>query len=337
MSHPCAIVALSDSEIAEFLPGDLWRRLGELLPGHQRIDPLATPPADWPGLLEESPSEILVSGWKTSPLPATLEVARPGRLRYACHMTGSVRQLIPRELIERGLLVTNWGGSVSATIAESALMLILMALRRASHWSIVLHRDRAWRNEDAPTGSLVGRCVGIHGFGNIARALVPMLQPLTSNIQAFSAHVPDELFRAAGVRRVNSLESLFATSDVVVELSAGIARNRHVVTEELLRRIPEGAVFVNVGRGSVVDEAALARVAREGRLNVALDVFETEPLPADSPLRGLPNVTLSPHLAGPANERRRDAGVFALGNLEAYRSGRALSAVVNLEVYDRAT
>jgi phosphoglycerate dehydrogenase-like enzyme len=233
--------------------------------------------------------------------------------------------------------VTNWGGSVSATIAESALMLILMALRRASYWSIALHRDRAWRDGDASTGSLVGRCVGIHGFGNIARALVPILRPFTSNIQAHSANVPGELFTAAGVRRVGSLEDLFATSDVVVELSAGIAANRHIVTEELLRRIPDDGVFVNVGRGSLVDEAALARVAIEGRLNVALDVFETEPLPADSPLRGLPNVTLSPHLAGPPIERRRDAGAFALNNLEAYRSGKPPSAVVNLDVYDRAT
>jgi phosphoglycerate dehydrogenase-like enzyme len=87
----------------------------------------------------------------------------------------------------------------------------------------------------------------------------------------------------------------------------------------------------------VVDEADLLRVAREGRLQIALDVFEHEPLPADSPLRGLPNVTLLPHLAGPTRDRRRDAGALALKNLRAYLRGEPLEAVVTLEVYDRST
>jgi phosphoglycerate dehydrogenase-like enzyme len=105
----------------------------------------------------------------------------------------------------------------------------------------------------------------------------------------------------------------------------------------LLRLIPEGGVFVNVGRGLVVDEAAMARVAAEGRLQVALDVYEQEPLPAESRLRGMPNVTLLPHLGGPTRDRRRDSGALALKNLRAFLRGEALESLVTLEVYDRAT
>ena len=79
------------------------------------------------------------------------------------------------------------------------------------------------------------------------------------------------------------------------------------------------------------------RVAREGRLQVALDVYEQEPLPADSPFRGLPNVTLLPHLGGPTRDRRRDSGALALNNLRAFQRGEPLQAVVSLEVYDRST
>jgi phosphoglycerate dehydrogenase-like enzyme len=139
------------------------------------------------------------------------------------------------------------------------------------------------------------------------------------------------------VTRADSLEQLFSTSDVVVELAAATPNNYRVVTEEHLRMIPAGGVFVNVGRGCVVDEAALIRVAREGRIQIALDVFEQEPLPWDSPLRGLPNVTLLPHLGGPTRDRRRDSGALALRNLRAFLRGEPLEAVVTQDVYERST
>jgi phosphoglycerate dehydrogenase-like enzyme len=145
------------------------------------------------------------------------------------------------------------------------------------------------------------------------------------------------VFAELGVRRVDNLEALFAESDVLVELAPARPENRHLVNEALLRRLPDGASFVNVGRGMVVDEAALARVAAEGRLQVALDVYETEPLPADSPLRGLPNVTLLPHLGGPTRDRRAACGRLALANLRNYLAGQPLENLVTPDVYDRAT
>jgi phosphoglycerate dehydrogenase-like enzyme len=87
----------------------------------------------------------------------------------------------------------------------------------------------------------------------------------------------------------------------------------------------------------LVDEQALIRIAREGRLQIALDVFEQEPLAPDSPLRGLPNVTLLPHLGGPTRDRRRDSGALALKNLRAFLKGEPLEAVMSLDVYDRST
>ena len=108
-----------------------------------------------------------------------LRVGQQGGLRYVCHTAGTIRKLVPRELIERGLLVTNWGNSISANVAEGALMMILMALRRASHWSVAMHREGAWKTHDTVTHSLLGRRVGIHGFGGVSQALVPMLRQFT--------------------------------------------------------------------------------------------------------------------------------------------------------------
>jgi len=337
MFQPSATIALSDLEIADFLPGPLWGELENLLLGYRRVRLPLTGANDWERLWRGSPSDILISAWQTPSLNSTLQPADLKQLRYVCHLAGSVRKLVPRELIEQGLVVTNWGGSISTTVAECTLMLILMALRHASYWAVAMHRDGAWKNGNTYTQSLLGRRVGIHGFGSIGQCLVPMLRPFTSQIQSFSPNMPDTIFHSVGVKRLASLEELFAESDVVVELAAGTPENHHVVTENHLRMIPQGGVFVNIGRGSVVDEDGLLRVAREGQLQIALDVFEQEPLPADSPFRGLPNVTLLPHLGGPTRDRRRDAGALAVKNLRAFLRGEPLDAVVTLEVYDRSS
>jgi phosphoglycerate dehydrogenase-like enzyme len=337
MSQHCAIVALSDAEAQDFFPGSLWPELESLLPGYVRVRlPLVKPEA-WLDLWKNTKAEILVSAWQTPSLNSELPAADLSSLKYVCHLAGTVRKLVPREYIANGLLVTNWGNAIAPTVAECALMLILMGLRRASYWSVAMHRDRAWKNAQTYTESLLGRRVGLHGFGVIAQALVPMLRPFTPHIQAFSPHVPEQVFEKLAVQRADSLESLFATSDVVVELAAATPKNQHLVSERLLRLMPEGGLFVNVGRGLVVDEAALVRVAREGRLQIALDVYEQEPLAADSPLRGLPNVTLLPHLGGPTRDRRRDSGALALKNLRAFLAGQPVEAVVSLDVYDRST
>src|ERR1035437_4522795 len=217
MSNSHIIVALSDLEVADFFPGSLWEELESLLPGYRRIRlPLAAT-NDWVRLWRDSPGEILISAWQTPSLNSALQPVDLEPLRYVCYLAGSVRKLVPRELIEQGLVVTNWGGSISATVAECTLMLILMALRCASYWAVTMHRDGAWKNGSTFTQSLLSRRVGIHGFGSISQCLVLMLRSFTSQIQSFSPNMPDAIFYSLGVKRMASLEELFAESAVVVE------------------------------------------------------------------------------------------------------------------------
>jgi phosphoglycerate dehydrogenase-like enzyme len=337
-SQPSLLCALNDHEKADFLPPELWSRFHTL---PYRFHDLALPLTNCkqlPDHLVDSGAEVLVSCWATPPLPEDLPVGGEGQLRYVCHLAGSVKDLVPRALIERGLKVTNWGGSVSRTVAECALLLILSALRRASAWTIAMHDGPAWKDKyTVVTESLFGRKVGLHGFGAIARELVPLLRPFGVEISAYSPSVDATIFARHGVRAAESLEELFSQNDILVELAASTPQTWHSVDEAMLRRIPEGGAFINVGRGCVVDEAALARVAAEGRIQVALDVYEVEPLPADSPLRALPNVMLLPHLGGPTKDRRRDSGVFGFENLRRYASGEPLESEVTLDIYDRAT
>ncbi len=277
--------------------------------------------------------EVLVTAWGTPPLPAQL----PPTLRYVCHLCGSVRDLVTRHHLEAGLVVANWGNSISRTIAECALFHILAGLRRSTAWTLAMHLHGGWVTPDTHTDSLFERRVGIHGFGRIAKELVRLLKPFSAPVQVFAPDIDSAKAATHGVAAATSLESLFSDNDVVVEPPPLIPATAGIVGESLLRRLRPGAVFVNVGRGAVVDETALARVAAEGRIQVGLDVFASEPLRPDSPLRGLRNVSLTPHIAGPTNDRRQDAGAHALDNLRAFAAGRPLQAVVTPEVFDSST
>ena len=334
------LVALSEAEETDFLPPEMKARLHAMPVRQIVIRWNGTDTAALVAKLREHRPDVLLCAWAFPPLPADLEVSAPDGLRYVAYLAGSVRKLVPRSLLERGLLVTNWGNTISGTVAECGLLLTLMAMRRASHWSVAMHRDGGWKDGmRTVTQSFFGRSVGIHGFGHIAQQMVPLLRPFGGRISAYSPSVPDTLLAEHGVERSTSLEDLFSGSDVIIELAAYSPKNHHIVTEKLLRSIRPGGVLVNIGRGAVVDEAALVRVARERAddLQVALDVYETEPLPKDSPLRGLPNVALLPHIAGPTKDRRRDSTALALDNLEKFVRGEEIPGLITPEVYDRST
>lgn len=334
MPTPSDLLAvLTPEEQRDFLPVDLEPSLAALTHRLHTWDPTGQDAAAFDHALQRIDPEVLVACWKTPPLPATL----PPRLRYVCYLCGSVKRLVTRAQIEQGLLVTNWGGSISRIVAEWALFHTLCSLRRATYWALAMHHDGAWKNGGTETASLFGRRVGIHGFGQVARELLRLLAPFGNAISVFAPDVDAATEAAFGIHRSPSLDDLFANSDVIIELAPLIPETTGIVSERLLRLIRPGGVFINLGRGAVVDEAALVRVAREGRVFFGLDVFAVEPLPADHPLRGLPNVTLTPHIGGPTTDRRRDAGAFALGNLRAYAEGRPLDAVVTPEVFDRTS
>jgi len=335
---PNALIVLTAKEKKDFFPPPYEERLKALLPNATWAEIPFHQDTEFLQILESVRPEILVGAWETPVLPG--EQLENGHLpvRYICYLAGSIRSLVPRNLINNGLTVTNWGNAISDTVAECALLLILSCMRRSTAWAIGMHNEGKWKSGRHPdTQSLFGRRVGLHGLGAIAQELVKLLKPFHVSIEAYSPSVPDSIFRELGVARSPSLESLFSNSDVLVELAAAKPENYHIVDEPMLRRLPDGATFVNVGRGMVVDEEALARVAREGRLQIGLDVYEKEPLPPDSPLRGLHNVNLLPHLGGPTRDRRTECGKLAIRNIEHYLAQKPLENLVTLEVYDRAT
>jgi phosphoglycerate dehydrogenase-like enzyme len=334
MPRPAFILtAVTGQELVDFLPEPLLTDLRGLTDRFSHLSTENLNPLEFARNLAESNPEVLITCWKTPSLPAQL----PSNLRYVCHLSGSIRKILTRSHLEKGLVVSNWGGSISRIVAEWALFHILSCLRRATFWTISMHHEGGWKNGDTETASLFGRRVGLHGFGQVARELVGLLRPFGCHISAFAPDLDAVTESQYGVKSAASLETLFSENEIIVELAPLIPATTRIVTERLLRLIRPGGIFVNVGRGAVVDEAALLRVAKEGKIALGLDVFTVEPLPLDSGFRGLPNVTLTPHLAGPTTDRRRDAGEFALENIRAYVKGEPMKAVITPRTYDAST
>jgi D-3-phosphoglycerate dehydrogenase len=206
---------------------------------------------------------------------------------------------------ERGILVTygptesNWGG-----VAEGTLANILCLLKKLRERDTHLKTGGAWRDA-ALTGTYLGGradgyagiTIGIVGLGRVGTRLADLLRPWNVRLLGCDPYVADEHFAAHGVTRVD-LPVLLAESDVATLHVFLNRETRHLIGAPELARMKSSAVFVNASRGGVVDEAALvAALQQEQIAAAALDVFEREPLPLDSPLRRLGDrVLLSPHM-----------------------------------------
>lgn len=327
------LAVLTPEEQRNFLPGTLLDEVRALTAEFRLIDPTTYTPETFAAEITAADPEVILACWQTRPLPAVL----PPRLRYMCYLTGSVRRLVTRAQLEAGFLVTNWGPAISRTVAECALLHTLTCLRRTTHWTFAIHHEQAWRDGFDRVKSLFGRRVGLHGFGAVAREYLKLIQPFGCTVSVFAPDFDDAAAARHELARAASLDALFADNDVIVELAPLNPATTGSVTEKHLRLIRPGGVFVNVARAAITDEAALLRVAREGHIEFGLDVFVDEPLPLDSPFRGLRNVSATPHIAGPTVDRYPDAGHFGLRNLRAYVAGEPLQAIITPTVYDQAT
>jgi phosphoglycerate dehydrogenase-like enzyme len=193
-----------------------------------------------------------------------------------------------------GILVANGHTPENAeSMAEATILLILAALYDL-HGSEAVLRGTIQRPSQSRAFMLRGRTVGLIGYGTIARAMTVRLAGWGARLVAWSRRrditAPVEWME---------LDALLSDSDVVCVLLSLNAETRGLLDEARLRLMQPNAVLVNTARGGIIDEGALAALARERpEMRIALDTFATEPLPADSPLRDLPNAILTPHMVG---------------------------------------
>jgi phosphoglycerate dehydrogenase-like enzyme len=205
----------------------------------------------------------------------------------------------------RGIVVSDTTNGSSDPVAEWALALTMIGLRNAGALfrrlieGELLWPDRTVFLEDPGylNGELTGKTVGLVAVGNIGRRLLELLAPFHVTVLAVDPGAPDVLANIYDLE-LTGLDEVLTRSDVVISLVPLTAATTGLIGEREVGLLKPGAVFVNVSRGSVVDTAALTARLERGDIIACLDVVDPEPLAVDSPLRRLPNVFLTPHIAG---------------------------------------
>ena len=206
-------------------------------------------------------------------------------------------------------------------VADHAAAMALSLGRKLSAYDGGI-RAGGWKIAEMVPGvrSMSRTTVGLVGFGRIARALARRMQAFGARVLAYDPYVSAEDGRALGVEMV-TLDALVPEAHVLSLHVPLTPETRHLIGAARIAAMPQGALLINVSRGGLVDEAALAEALVSGHLaGAGLDVFETEPLPASSPLRRAPNVILTPHAAFFS-----DASVEKLQSLAAEEAERALT------------
>lgn len=320
MRRPRALLAMERGLAARLIDGDTLARLTELAD----LDPLLvvddfTDPAAAAALRE---AEVIVSSWGCPPLDETVLAAAP-RLRAVIHAAGSVKHHITEACWQRGLQVTSAAWANALPVAEYTVAAVLFANKqvfriREDHRARRSAHD--WQSAYADIGNY-RRTVGVIGASRIGRRVIELLRPYDLDLLLHDPYVSPAEAAELGARAVE-LDELCAAADVVSVHAPELPSTRHLMDARRLALMRDGATLVNTSRGSLIDQDALLAELLPGRLNAVLDVTVPEVLPADSPLYDLPNVLLTPHVAGSLGGELHRLAAAAADELARYAAGR---------------
>ncbi|WP_344339842.1 hydroxyacid dehydrogenase [Kitasatospora putterlickiae] len=266
-------------------------------------------------------AEVIVSGWGCPPIDEEVLDAAP-RLSAVIHAAGSVKHHVTEACWRRGLQVTSAAWANALPVAEYTVAAVLLANKRLLEIREEYRLRRAphdWQLAYATAGNY-RRTVGIVGASRIGRRVLELLRPHDLDLLLHDPYVDPAEAARLGARAVE-LDELCAASDVVSVHAPELPATRHLIDGRRLALMRDGATLVNTSRGSLVDQEALVREVSSGRLDAVIDVTEPEVLPADSPLYDLPNVVLTPHVAGSLGGELHRMAAAAADELARYTAG----------------
>ena len=256
-------------------------------------------------------------------------LARAPRLRVVARAGTGVDTIDVPAATRRGIAVMNAPGANTVSAGEHALGLLLSLVRRIPDAAAAMRRGE-WDRKRFEGTELRGKTMGIVGLGRIGGHVAQLARAFGMNVVGHDPYLLPE--RAAELHvRLLTLEALLRTADVVTLHVALTDQTHHLIDAERLQLMKPTAVLINTARGELVDEAALADAVRAKRIGgAAIDVFATEPLPADSPLRGIERIILTPHLAASTAEAQERVAVEICGAVREALIAGDLSFAINV-------
>ncbi len=304
MARPLIVIDPQPRSLEEIFEPNIWARLNDLgeLAIHEGRGRM--PPERFKSYL---PEMALLIGQSDMP-KARLD--RAPKLRAIINVETNFLQNVDYDVcFERGVHVLAPGSAFAKPVAEMALGMAIDLCRG------VTTADRAMRKAqekwllDGAGGcfSLYGARVGLIGFGDLARAFVPLVQPFGCPTKAYDPWVSDHFMAGFGVASA-SLEEVLKTSQVIIVFASVTSENQGFLGKREFEMIAPGSVFLLMSRAGVVDFPEFLRQVDSGRFRAATDVFPQEPAPHDEPARGVEGLLLSPHRAGAMTDALYEIG-----------------------------
>lgn len=273
--------------------------------------------------------EVGVGSWRTPQLDARIAEACPG-LRLWEHVAGTVKHMFGPHLEGRDITIASCKTAIADNVAEMTLGEIILGLRRVFENAAANRRGVPER--PSRIGVLFSSTVGVVGASEVGRRVVKLLRPFSCRVLLYDPFVAEGEAAEMGAELVGDLIDLCAGSDVVTLHTPALPSTERLLGGREFRAMRDDAVFINTARGMCIDEAALVAELEKGRLFAFLDVSKPEPAPADSPLRRLPNLVYTSHIAGvPA----LNMGKQAVDDIAAFLGGGSPMCVVREENLDR--
>lgn len=285
-------------------------------------------------------ADALITTWDSPYLSVEIMKQMPS-VRIIAHCGGEVKKRFEMPLF-RKLVIVNTPVPMARPTAELGAAFLMYSARNIDHYRDALRKKSNHIYNDVHTtggaaDSLLGREVGMIGFGRIGRALVEMLLGFDVRWRVYDPFASREL--AAGMPvKFDSLNGVLKRSSLLTLTAAATEKTRHLLNRERLAMLQDGAVVINIARGSLIDLDALTREVKSGRLRCALDVTDPkEPLPVSHPLRALPGAIMTPHIAGGGRHTRGEMADAAMDELQRFFSGDAVHHRVTTHMLSRMT
>ncbi|MFH1086122.1 MAG: hydroxyacid dehydrogenase, partial [Chloroflexota bacterium] len=274
--------------------------------------------------------EVLLGSWGVPKLTAEV-LAAADRLKLLAYAAGSVKGFVTDAVFDRGVIVCHAAPRIADSVAEYALTMALVGLRQVVALDRQMKTGEPWpKTRDMPFFEIAGARVGLLGMGYVGWRSARLFKAVGAEVWVYDPYLAPEAAQELGVLQVG-LDELLSQCQVISVHLPVTPETHHLLGARELALIQDGAVFINSARSWTVDQDALLAQLRTGRFWAALDVFDTEPLPADHPFRQLDNAVLTPHVAGQTVNSYHGLTGEMIGEIERHFRGEPLAYQVSRE------
>lgn len=269
---------------------------------------------------------IAITSWGNTPIDEE-QLKNAPDLKLVCHAAGSVKPIVSDALWKKGVRVTSSNAPLGMGVAETALGFTISASKNFYNLNASV-KNGGWEEGKTDIRELFELTVGVVGFGWAGKHYAELMRNFLVDVVVYDPNMSEEKIASVGARKVE-LEELLKVSDIISIHAPSIPETYHMFNSETLAMMKKDAVLINTARGSLIDEEALVKHMLAGNLKYAcLDVTDPEPPMKDSPLLSVPNIIMTPHLAGLAQNGLRRIGSHVADEIGKFLSGSPMLAEV---------